>query len=99
MEDARLHGGWLEAWGEPGIGACFRLTLPREAGAAVTHAVLPLSDEVTDDEESSDATGDESGSSREHSPDRLRGSTPSDPSSADSLVFTVPPEGEGGSRR
>ncbi|WP_028661573.1 MtrAB system histidine kinase MtrB [Saccharomonospora saliphila] len=29
-EDARLHGGWLEAWGEPGHGSCFRLTLPRE---------------------------------------------------------------------
>jgi two-component system sensor histidine kinase MtrB len=27
-EDARLHGGWLEAWGEPGEGSCFRLTLP-----------------------------------------------------------------------
>ncbi|MDA3021085.1 MAG: MtrAB system histidine kinase MtrB [Actinomycetota bacterium] len=28
LEDARLHGGWLEAWGEPRLGACFRLTLP-----------------------------------------------------------------------
>jgi len=28
-EDARLHGGWLDAWGEPGEGSCFRLTLPR----------------------------------------------------------------------
>ncbi len=99
LEDARLHGGWLEAWGEPGIGACFRLTLPREAGGAVTHAVLPLSDEVSDDEELSDATRDESGSSREHSPDHPRGSTPSVPSPADSLVFTVPPDGEDGSRR
>ena len=99
LEDAHLHGGWLEAWGEPGIGACFRLTLPRVAGAAVTHAVLPLSDEVSDDEESSDATRDESGSSREHSADRRRGNAPGDPSSADSLVFTVSPDGEGGSRR
>ena len=92
-------GGWLEAWGEPGIGACFRLTLPRVAGAAVTHAVLPLSDEVSDDEESSDATRDESVSSREHSSDHPRGSGPSDPPSADSLVFTVPIDGEGGSGR
>ena len=31
-EDARLHGGWLQAWGEPGGGSQFRLTLPRTAG-------------------------------------------------------------------
>ncbi|MFC7341494.1 MtrAB system histidine kinase MtrB [Saccharopolyspora griseoalba] len=29
QEDARLHGGDLDAWGEPGEGTCFRLTLPR----------------------------------------------------------------------
>ncbi len=27
-EDARLHGGWLDAAGRPGEGACFRLILP-----------------------------------------------------------------------
>ena len=27
MEDANLHGGWLTAWGRPGMGAQFRLTL------------------------------------------------------------------------
>ena len=48
LEDARLHGGWLEAWGEPGAGACFRLTLPRLAGGPVDHAALPLSDESVD---------------------------------------------------
>ena len=32
LEDARLHGGWLEAWGEPGQGSVFRLTLPRTVG-------------------------------------------------------------------
>jgi two-component system sensor histidine kinase MtrB len=31
-EDARLHGGRLEAWGEPGRGSQFVLTLPRSAG-------------------------------------------------------------------
>ena len=31
-EDARLHGGWLQAWGERGRGSVFRLTLPRTAG-------------------------------------------------------------------
>ena len=29
LEDARLHGGKLEAWGSPGKGASFRLMLPR----------------------------------------------------------------------
>ncbi len=28
LEDARLHGGWLQATGRKGQGACFRLTLP-----------------------------------------------------------------------
>ena len=32
LEDARLHGGWLQAWGERGKGSVFRLTLPRAAG-------------------------------------------------------------------
>ena len=35
LEDARLHGGWLQVWGEPQEGANFRLTLPRRAGAAL----------------------------------------------------------------
>ena len=30
LEDARLHGGWLQASGAPGEGARFRLTLPRQ---------------------------------------------------------------------
>ena len=32
LEDTHLHGGWLQAWGRPGEGAQFRLTLPRRAG-------------------------------------------------------------------
>ncbi|GGF56494.1 hypothetical protein GCM10011519_33050 [Marmoricola endophyticus] len=43
LEDARLHGGWLQAWGLPGRGAQFRLTLPRVAGEDVEHSPLPLS--------------------------------------------------------
>jgi len=42
LEDARLHGGWLEAWGEPGRGSVFRLTLPRVAGACLEGSPLPL---------------------------------------------------------
>ncbi|WP_298460367.1 MtrAB system histidine kinase MtrB [uncultured Cellulomonas sp.] len=42
LEDAHLHGGWLQAWGRPGRGASFRLTLPRRAGILLTHSPLPL---------------------------------------------------------
>lgn len=42
MEDARLHGGWLNAWGRPGQGAQFRLTLPREQGTVVEVSPLPV---------------------------------------------------------
>jgi two-component system sensor histidine kinase MtrB len=42
LEDAHLHGGWLQAWGRPGEGAQFRLTLPRWAGAPLRHSPLPL---------------------------------------------------------
>ncbi|TML26847.1 MAG: HAMP domain-containing protein [Actinobacteria bacterium] len=42
LEDARLHGGWLEAWGQPGQGAQFRLTLPVRAGDRLTGSPLPL---------------------------------------------------------
>ena len=31
LEDAHLHGGWLQAWGGPGDGCNFRLTLPRRS--------------------------------------------------------------------
>ncbi|GAA1435442.1 two-component system sensor histidine kinase MtrB [Microlunatus lacustris] len=42
MEDANLHGGWLTAWGRPGQGAQFRLTLPRRAGAILQTSPLPM---------------------------------------------------------
>jgi two-component system sensor histidine kinase MtrB len=42
LEDARLHGGWLQAWGEPGQGSAFRLTLPRRRGITLTGSPLPL---------------------------------------------------------
>jgi two-component system sensor histidine kinase MtrB len=42
LEDARLHGGWLEAWGAPGQGAQFRLTLPVRAGDRLSGSPLRL---------------------------------------------------------
>ncbi|MEY3733963.1 MAG: Sensor histidine kinase MtrB [Actinomycetota bacterium] len=42
LEDTRLHAGWLEAWGQPGQGACFRLTLPCRADVTVEVSPLPL---------------------------------------------------------
>ncbi len=42
LEDAHLHGGWLEVWARPGRGASFRLTLPRRAGITLAHSPLPL---------------------------------------------------------
>ena len=42
LEDARLHGGWLQAWGERGKGSVFRLTLPRVAGQPLAGSPLPL---------------------------------------------------------
>jgi two-component system, OmpR family, sensor histidine kinase MtrB len=42
-EDALLHGGWLEVWGEPGRGCIFRLTLPRTVGGDLHGSPLPLS--------------------------------------------------------
>ncbi len=42
LEDARLHGGWLEAWGARGQGSVFRLTLPRAVGGSLHGSPLPL---------------------------------------------------------
>lgn len=43
VEDARLHGGRLEAWGRPGEGALFRLTLPLRAGLVLKGSPLSMS--------------------------------------------------------
>ncbi len=42
LEDAHLHGGWLQAWGRPAEGAQFRLTLPRRSGDALRRSPIPL---------------------------------------------------------
>ncbi len=42
IEAARLPGGWLQVWGQPGAGAQFRLTLPLTDGGELTSSPLPL---------------------------------------------------------
>ncbi|MGP9682749.1 MULTISPECIES: MtrAB system histidine kinase MtrB [unclassified Brachybacterium] len=41
-EDARLHSGWLQAWGQEGRGAVFRLTVPRRPGGTFLRSPLRL---------------------------------------------------------
>jgi two-component system sensor histidine kinase MtrB len=48
LEDAHLHGGWLQAWGEKGRGSVFRLTLPRIAGQPLAGSPLPLGPDEAD---------------------------------------------------
>ena len=45
-EDVRLHSGRLEAWGELGEGACFRMTLPLRQGEPAGESPVPLSWEI-----------------------------------------------------
>ena len=42
VSDAHLHGGWLQAWGQEGEGAVFRLTLPRRPGTELVRSPLRL---------------------------------------------------------
>ncbi|WP_453985953.1 MtrAB system histidine kinase MtrB [Brevibacterium casei] len=42
LEDAYLHNGWLQVWGNPGEGSCFRLTIPRRPDQEITSSPLPL---------------------------------------------------------
>lgn len=63
LEDARLHGGWLQASGSPGLGARFRLTLPRRRGALIAGSPLPL---WADSDENGDAANP-GGPSDDHS--------------------------------
>ncbi|WP_052367024.1 MtrAB system histidine kinase MtrB [Paraoerskovia marina] len=42
LEDARLHGGWLDVWARPDQGSAFRLTLPRRAGIVLDGSPLEL---------------------------------------------------------
>jgi len=62
LEDARLHSGWLQAWGEPGRGCVFRLTLPWRAGGVVTESALPLDPDDAPDATSTPVVGSTAGS-------------------------------------
>jgi two-component system sensor histidine kinase MtrB len=42
LEDAKLHQGTLEAWGAPGNGANFVLTLPKHAGGLINSNPIEL---------------------------------------------------------
>jgi two-component system sensor histidine kinase MtrB len=55
LEDTRLHKGWLQAWGAPGKGSVFRLTLPRSVGGELAGSPLSLGP----DESELAAVGDE----------------------------------------
>lgn len=44
-EDATVHSGRVEVWSAPSLGSSFRLTLPREPGALIEVAPLPLTPE------------------------------------------------------
>ena len=45
LEDARLHNGELEAWGRPGRGAHFVMTLPRSTWERIDQRLIPLQPE------------------------------------------------------
>ncbi|MDO5672185.1 MAG: MtrAB system histidine kinase MtrB [Actinomycetaceae bacterium] len=50
LEDARLSGGDLQAWGRPDEGASFLLILPRQEGVPAGPSPLPVTDWVGEDE-------------------------------------------------
>ncbi len=42
MEDTKLHNGWLQAWGNKGTGANFRLTVPLRQGEEIDRSPVQL---------------------------------------------------------
>jgi two-component system sensor histidine kinase MtrB len=42
MEDTKLHNGWLQAWGNKGKGANFRLTVPLRQGEEIDKSPVQL---------------------------------------------------------
>ncbi|WP_328582221.1 MtrAB system histidine kinase MtrB [Streptomyces sp. NBC_00370] len=85
VEDARLHGGWLQAWGEPGGGSQFRLTLPRTADESLRGSPIPLEPEDSRRNRERSAVGD-----AQENPHRLA-SVPAQPR-LDRSALPVPPQ-------
>lgn len=86
VEDARLHGGWLQAWGEPGGGSQFRLTLPRTADEPLRGSPIPLEPE---DSRSNRENRRRPGPAATGSEHRLT-SVPTQPSDSDRPALPVP---------
>lgn len=82
VEDARLHGGWLQAWGEPGGGSQFRLTLPRTADEPLRGSPIPLEPE----------------DSRRNRGNRERDEAGAGAASDDHRLMSVPPQAGAGDR-
>ncbi|MFF9482527.1 MtrAB system histidine kinase MtrB [Streptomyces sp. NPDC014733] len=80
VEDARLHGGWLQAWGEPGGGSQFRLTLPRMAGEALRGSPIPLEPEDSRRNRAAAATSRPGGRTPAALPPASRRALPAGPS-------------------
>lgn len=72
IEDARLHQGRLEAWGEPGDGSCFRLTLPLVRGHKVTTSPLPMKPIPQPSQAGGQSAPQAGGSERKERPQRQR---------------------------
>ncbi|MBW5252003.1 HAMP domain-containing histidine kinase [Streptomyces sp. P01-B04] len=87
VEDARLHGGWLQAWGEPGGGSQFRLTLPRTADEPLRGSPIPLEPEDSRrNRENRERAASAPAGSSEH---RLV-AVPSQPAGTDRAALPVP---------
>lgn len=87
VEDARLHGGWLQAWGEPGGGSQFRLTLPRTADEPLRGSPIPLEPE---DSRRNRENRERAAAAPAQGSDHRLGAVPSQPVGTDRAALPVP---------